>query len=88
MTWWLMMGRAWLACSASSQTIPVARSISGGSHINSQGYVVKRTRDDAYDWLFVLDGAGGQYLMKTCYAERRSVSLREADRIGAVAESG
>lgn len=57
-------------------------------HSNSTGYVVKRTLDGSYDWLFVLDGTGGEYLMKTCFAERRSVTLRDADRLGAVAESG
>ena len=57
-------------------------------HSNSRGYVVKRACADAYDWLFVLDDAGNEYLMKTCFAQRRSVTLREVDRLGAVAESG
>jgi PD-(D/E)XK endonuclease len=57
-------------------------------HSNSNGYVVKRTSPGAYDWLFVLDGGGTEYLLKTCFAERRSVTLRESDKLGAVAESG
>jgi hypothetical protein len=57
-------------------------------HSNSSGYVVKRTEPNSYDWLFVLDGAGAEYLIKKCYAGRRSVTLRDADKLGAVAESG
>jgi PD-(D/E)XK endonuclease len=57
-------------------------------HSNSTGYVVKRTEPDAYDWLFVLDGGGEEYLIKKCLAGRRSVTLTDADKLGAVAESG
>jgi hypothetical protein len=57
-------------------------------HSNSSGYVVKRSADDSYDWLYVLDDAGDEYLIKTCLAGRRSVNLHDADRLGAVAESG
>ena len=42
----------------------------------------------SYDWLFVLDGANAEYLIRECLADRRSVTLRDADRLGAVAESG
>ena len=57
-------------------------------HSNSSGYVVKRTPDGSYDWLYVLDGGGSEYLIKSCLAERRSVTLRDVDKLGAVAESG
>lgn len=57
-------------------------------HSNSTGYVVKRTRENAYDWLFVLDGNHAEHLIKSCLAGRRSVNLREVDKLGAVAESG
>ena len=57
-------------------------------HSNSTGYVVKRTTADSYDWLFVLDGSGEEYLLKECFAGRRSVNLRNAHKLGAVAESG
>jgi PD-(D/E)XK endonuclease len=57
-------------------------------HSNSSGYVVKRTPEGAYDWLYVLDGNGSEYLIKECLAERRSVTLRDIDMLGAVAESG
>ncbi len=57
-------------------------------HSNASGYVVKRTTADSYDWLFVLDGTNSEYLIKACFAGRRSVSLRASDKLGAVAESG
>jgi hypothetical protein len=57
-------------------------------HFNSAGYVVKRTQEGAYDWLYVLDGGNAEYLIKRCFAGRRSVTLRDADKLGAVAESG
>ena len=57
-------------------------------HSNSTGYVVKRTEEEAYDWLFVLDGTNSEYLIKRCFAGRRSVTLRDEDKLGAVAESG
>ena len=57
-------------------------------HSNSSGYVVKRTAANAYDWLFVLDGHGTEYLIRECLANRRSVTLRDTDKLGAVAESG
>jgi PD-(D/E)XK endonuclease len=55
-------------------------------HSNSFGYVVKRTIEGSYDWLFVLDGEGSEYLIKACLAGRRSVTLRDGDRLKAVAE--
>jgi hypothetical protein len=57
-------------------------------HSNSTGYVVKHAEEDSYDWLFVLDGAGSEYLIKHCIAGRRSVTLCDSDKLGAVAESG
>lgn len=57
-------------------------------HSNSTGYVVKHTEEDSYDWLYVLDGASSEYLIKACLAGRRSVTLRDDDKLGAVAESG
>lgn len=57
-------------------------------HSNSTGYVVKRALENSYDWLFVVDAHGAEYLIKSCFAGRRSVTLRDVDRFGAVAESG
>ena len=57
-------------------------------HSNSSGYVVKRAIQGSYDWLYVLDGGGAEYVIKECLAERRSVTLRDADRIEAMEGSG
>ncbi|HEU5211448.1 MAG TPA: group I intron-associated PD-(D/E)XK endonuclease [Gaiellaceae bacterium] len=57
-------------------------------HSNSSGYVVKPTLEGSYDWLYVLDHDGVEYLITSCLAGRRSVTLREGDALGAVAESG
>ena len=57
-------------------------------HSNATGYVVKRTIEGSYDWLYVLDGSNCEYLIKACLAGRRSITLRDADQLGAVAESG
>jgi len=52
-----------------------------GPHSNSSGYVVKRSTEGSYDWLYVLDGTDAEYAIKECLAERRSVTLRDGDRI-------
>ena len=57
-------------------------------HHNAGGYVVKRTRANAYDWLYVLNPAGKEFLLKECFAGRRSVTPLEEHLLGAVAESG
>jgi hypothetical protein len=57
-------------------------------HSTAGGYVVKHTAEGSYDWLFVLDGEDTEYLIRACFANRRSVTLRDADKLGAVAESG
>ena len=57
-------------------------------HSNANGYVVKRAAEESYDWLYVVDGGGAEYLIEECLAGRRSITLRDTDRLGAVAESG
>lgn len=57
-------------------------------HSNSNGYVVKRVPSGAYDWLYVVGDDGSEYLIKECLSGRRSVTLRSAYLLGAVAESG
>lgn len=42
-------------------------------HSNSRGYVVKKTRANAYDWLYVFKNTGEEYLIKTCLANRNSI---------------
>ena len=43
-------------------------------HSNSAGYVVKKTRPNAYDWLYVFNGKE-EFLVKNCLPDRRSISL-------------
>lgn len=57
-------------------------------HTNSTGYVVKRVPPGAYDWLYAVGDDGSEYLIKECLYGRRSVTLRPAYLLGAVAESG
>jgi hypothetical protein len=42
-------------------------------HSNSSGYVVKKTKRNAYDWLYVLRPTGEQFLITECLDGRRSV---------------
>ncbi len=57
-------------------------------HSNSQGYVVKPTLENSYDWLYALRGDDREYLVRACLSRRRSVTLCEKYELGAVAESG
>lgn len=50
-------------------------------HSNSQGYVVKRPRPEAYDWLYVLRPDGTEYLIRACLSGRRSVTPTAAHRL-------
>ncbi len=49
-------------------------------HSNSGGYVIKKTKLNAYDWLFVYTNTES-YLLKKCLHERRSVSLSTLPKI-------
>lgn len=42
-------------------------------HSNSTGYVVKKTKENAYDWLYVYKLSQEEYLIKECLSGRRSV---------------
>lgn len=57
-------------------------------HSNSRGYVAKRTKPGAYDWLYVLKADGREYLVRDCLAGRRSVTPKAEHELGAVAEPG
>jgi PD-(D/E)XK endonuclease len=50
-------------------------------HSNSKGYVVKKTVEGAYDWLYVLGADGQEYLLKECLHGRNCVTPKEAWRI-------
>lgn len=48
-------------------------------HSNSKGYVVKKTKEKVYDWLFVLTAEDKKYLVKECLIGRRSVKPTKKD---------
>ena len=50
-------------------------------HSNSNGYVIKKSQDNDYDWLYILKQDGIEYLFKSCLASRRSVRPTEENRI-------
>jgi hypothetical protein len=50
-------------------------------HSNAQGYVVKKTRPGAYDWLYILTGDGDEHLIRECLAGRRSIMPGESSRL-------
>lgn len=50
-------------------------------HSNSTGYIVKKTKRDAYDWLYILKPTGEEYLIKECLVNRRSIRPTEKYRI-------
>jgi len=56
-------------------------------HSNSSGYVVKKTKTNAYDWLYVLRSDGVEFLFKQCFAGRRSITPFEKNSIAKVLES-
>lgn len=50
-------------------------------HSNGSGYVVKKTRPGAYDWLYVLNERGEEFLLKECLHGRRSWKPTDASRL-------
>ncbi|MBU1160140.1 hypothetical protein KKD04_03100 [Patescibacteria group bacterium] len=50
-------------------------------HSNSSGYVIKKTKDNSYDWLYILCSDGKEYLIKNCLWGRRSITPTENFRI-------
>lgn len=48
-------------------------------HSNSNGYVVKKALENAYDWLYVYKENGQEYLFPACLFGRRSVRPMEKD---------
>ncbi len=43
-------------------------------HSNSKGYVVKKTKANAYDWLYIFKNTGEEYLIRQCLANRNSIT--------------
>lgn len=50
-------------------------------HSNSKGYVIKKTKENAYDWLYILYSDGREYLVKKCLDGRRSIKPSETYRL-------
>lgn len=48
-------------------------------HSNSAGYVIKKTKQAAYDWLYILDADRQEYLIKACLEGRRSIRPKQSD---------
>ena len=44
-------------------------------HSNSSGYVVKKQKNNSYDWLYILQSDGQEFLIKECLSDRRSVRM-------------
>ena len=42
-------------------------------HSNSNGYVIKKTIESDYDWLYILNSKGEEFLIEECLTGRRSV---------------
>ena len=53
-------------------------------HSNSKGYVIKKTKQDAYDWLYIYKETGEDYLVKECLVGRRSVTPSNKYLLGKV----
>ena len=43
-------------------------------HSNSNGYVVKKTKPNAYDWLYIFKSNGEEYLIRECLANRNCIT--------------
>lgn len=56
-------------------------------HSNSKGYVVKKITGTPYDWLYVLNKDGTEYLFKHCFPGRRSITPSENDLFAKVLKS-
>jgi hypothetical protein len=46
-------------------------------HSNSQGYVIKKAKKNAYDWLYMLNDKGQEFLVKECLDGRRSITPKD-----------
>ena len=44
-------------------------------HSNSKGYVIKKAVQDTYDWLYVLNKSGKEFLVPKCLCGRRSITF-------------
>lgn len=50
-------------------------------HSNSKGYVVKTFRKNAFDWLYVLNSQGEEFLITYSLSGQQTVTPQKTDRI-------
>ncbi len=50
-------------------------------HSNSTGYMIKKTKTNAYDWLYIYMPNGTEYLIKECLSGRRSIKPKDEYKI-------
>jgi len=50
-------------------------------HSNSRGYIVKKTNENAYDWLYILNSSDEEFLIKKCLSGRRSIRTQDIHKI-------
>ena len=50
-------------------------------HSNSNGYVVKKVTEKAYDWLYVYSEDGLEYIKKKCLFGRRSITTTMLNKL-------
>ena len=50
-------------------------------HSNSSGYVVKKTKSNAYDWLYMLNEKDEEFMIKSCLDVRRSIRPKNEHRL-------
>lgn len=46
-------------------------------HTNAQGTVVRKTKEDDYDWLYIYKSDGKEYLYKKCLIGRNAIKPTE-----------
>ena len=56
-------------------------------HSNSKGYVVKKPKENAFDWVYILNSDGIEYLIPYNLAGRNSVTPQKKDELEVVLAS-
>jgi hypothetical protein len=50
-------------------------------HTNGKGWVIRKTKENDYDWLYVYKNNGSEYLYKECLVERTAITPKDKDLI-------
>jgi hypothetical protein len=50
-------------------------------HTNKNGYVVKKNKENDYDWLYIYSPIGKEYLIKECLSGRSTVNPNSSQEI-------